>query len=215
MLLVAHRTPPTREGCLELRAAGARVFELDVQLAGSSVVVSHYLPVLRVRGWLENDNWKVRWGGRGPSRDPELQALVDLVPDDCAVLLDPKERTAGRRAELADRVIAHGFDTSRFCVSTHDDGDLRRYREAGFRTWRTAGTRRELAVLLAGGPRSDEAVSVRHTLLTEATIERLHSLVPTVVAWTVNTAGTAGRLRAMGVDGLTTDRREVMTYAAT
>jgi glycerophosphoryl diester phosphodiesterase len=170
--------------------------------------------VLRVRGWLENDNWKVRWVGRRASRDPELQALVDVVPDDCTVLLDPKERTAERRAELADRVLAHGFDASRFCVSTQDDDELRRYRDAGFRSWRTVGNRRELARVLAAGPRPDEAVSVRHTLLSEATVERLHTVVPAVVAWTVNTAGTAGRLRAMGVDGLTTDRREVMTYAA-
>ena len=199
---------------MELAAAGARIFEVDVQLSAHSVVVSHYLPVLRVRGWLENDNWKVRWGGRGAVRDPELVEVTERVPDDCEILLDPKETTPERRAELADRLISHGLDTSRYYVSTRHDRDLVRYREAGFRTWRTAGNPRELGRVLGSGARPDHAVSVRHTLLSETTVARLHDVVPTVVAWTVNNVGRARRLRGMGVDGLTTDLREVMAYAA-
>ena len=61
MLLVSHRTPRTEAGCEELARAGASVFELDVQLNGDRMVVSHYLPVFRVPGWLENDNFSVRW----------------------------------------------------------------------------------------------------------------------------------------------------------
>ncbi|HJQ43458.1 MAG TPA: glycerophosphodiester phosphodiesterase [Jatrophihabitantaceae bacterium] len=199
---------------MELAEVGARVFEVDVQLSGDSVVVSHFLPVLRVRGWLENDNWKVRWVGRGPCPDPELDEVADRIPADCEILLDPKEKTPERRAKLADRLISHGLDTSRCYVSTAHDRDLARYRDAGFRTWRTAGNPRELARVLGGGARPDHAVSVRHTLLSDATVTRLHDVVPTVVAWTVNNVGRARRLRGMGVDGLTTDLREVMAYAA-
>jgi glycerophosphoryl diester phosphodiesterase len=213
MLLVAHRTPPTQSGCVQLAEAGATVFEVDVQLSGEHVVVSHFLPVLRVRGWLENDNWKVRWSGPGAARHPALHEVTARVPADCEILLDPKEQADGRRAELTSRLIAEVADRSRYYVSTRHEGDLARFRRAGFRTWRTVGNPRELGAVLGAGSRADSGVSVRHTLLSDSTVARLHDVVPTVVAWTVNNVHRARQLREMGVDGLTTDRREVMAHA--
>ena len=214
MLLVAHRTPPTAEQCAELVRAGARVFEIDVQLVGGSVVVSHYLPALRVPGWLEYDNWRLRWARRGRPRDPQLAEVVARIPADCAILLDPKEKLAARRAALAQRLIREIADPQRFVVSTPAENDLAEYRAAGFRTWRTIDDARQLAVVRAGRSLPDEAVSVRHSLLDAATVEALHRVVPNVVAWTVNTVERAQILRDMGVDGLTTDERGVMACAA-
>jgi len=62
----------------------------------------------------------------------------------------------------------------------------------------------------AAGPRDDQAVTVRHTLLERQTIARLHQLVPQVIAWTVNDVDRALRLRDAGVDGITTDSPDVL-----
>src|SRR4051812_21871545 len=56
VLLIAHRTPRTAAACDDLAAAGAQLFECDVQLRGDTVVVSHFLPFLGRPGWLEHDN---------------------------------------------------------------------------------------------------------------------------------------------------------------
>jgi glycerophosphoryl diester phosphodiesterase len=189
------------------------MFELDVQLAGESVVVSHYLPVLGLRGWLENDNWALRWRGL----DPTLHEVAADVPSDRGILLDPKETAPARRNALTERILAGlatAPDRDRYRVSTRHEDDLERYRAAGVRTWRTIGDRPELGRVLAGGPREDDAVSVRHTMLSADAVARLHAIVPDVVAWTVNTVARADQLRAWGVDGLTTDSQEVMVHAA-
>jgi glycerophosphoryl diester phosphodiesterase len=87
---------------------------------------------------------------------------------------------------------------------------LERLRAAGFRTWRSAGTRSELRELLNEGPLADDAVSVRHTLLSPEVIARLHQQAPSIIAWTVNDRRRARHLRDLGVDGVTTDRAAVL-----
>jgi glycerophosphoryl diester phosphodiesterase len=99
-------------------------------------------------------------------------------------------------------------------VGSPHAADLAAARTSGFRTWRTAGTRRELAGILDGAPVDDEALSVRHSLLDAATMRRLGGLGVPVVAWTVNDVARAGALRALGVEGLTTDRLAVLRAAS-
>jgi hypothetical protein len=207
MLLVAHRTPPTRVGCEELAAAGARVFEADVQIDDQDgIVVSHYLPFGR---YLHRDNWRIR--RHAPAvRDPRIGDVVALVPDGCLILLDLKEQTTDRRARLVAALSSALPDRSRYRVCGHHTADLDALRTAGFRTWRTARNRRELVALLAAGPLPDDAVSARHTLLSAPVVERLHACAPQVVAWTVNDRRRARQLQAMGVDGVTTDSSEIL-----
>lgn len=209
MLLVAHRTPTTAFDCAGLAAAGASVFELDVQLVDGRLVVSHFLPVLRRRGWLENDSWRFRWTGRG-TPDRSVQDMAGLVPDHCGIALDLKEGEPGRRAELKQRLMVEIRDTDRYRVSSGDPADLAQFRAAGFRTWRTIGGKRDLERVMGEGQLADEAVSVRHRLLSREYVDRLHAVVPTIIAWTVNDVGRARALREMGVDGLTTDNRNVL-----
>jgi glycerophosphoryl diester phosphodiesterase len=209
MLLVAHRTPLTSSGCARLAAAGATLFEVDVQLSHGGLVVSHFMPLLGLPGWLEYDNRRLRWTPRA-RRDPSLHQVAEVVPGDREILLDLKERSAVRRLELTRRIAAELLDRPRYRVSGGTARDLDELRGAGFRTWRTIGSRRDLDVVLAEGPLRDEAVSVRHALLTRSTVERLHSIVPTIVAWTVNDLTRARTLVALGVDGLTTDDSSVM-----
>lgn len=213
MLLVAHRTPPTAAGCAELAAAGAGAFEVDVQLAGESVVASHYLPFLRLRGWLEHDSWQFRWRS-GPPRDAALREVVSIVPPGCLILLDPKETGAGRRSRLTEELARTLPDRGRFRVSTDHLDDLERHRAAGFRTWRTIKSSRDLEHVLRSGRLPDDGVSVRHTLLNQASVGLLHKVADTVVAWTVIDVERARQLRRLGVDAITTDRIEVMSAVA-
>jgi hypothetical protein len=213
MLVVAHRTPSTAAGCAEFAAAGASLFEVDVQLSGDTVAVSHYLPFLRVRNWLEHDNWRFRWRS-GPPHDATLLEAVDLVPADCRLLLDPKETDAGRRTQLADELARILPDRGRFCVSTDGPDDLARYRNAEFDTWRTIKNSRDLQIVITAGPLPDRGVCVRHTLLTANSVADLHQVTDTVVAWTVNDVERARQLRDLGVDAVTTDRIQVMSAVA-
>jgi glycerophosphoryl diester phosphodiesterase len=212
MLLVAHRTPRSRAACELLAAAGAQLFEADVQVDDRDrVVVSHFLP------WghwgVQRDNWRLRWH-TSAAKDPTLDAVVALVPEGCRISLDMKEKTDQRRDRLIRALIASLPDPSRFVVCGGRRPHLERLRAAGFRTWRSAGTRAELRELLGDGALADDAVSVRHSLLTPEVIDRLHRQVPAVVAWTVNDRRRARQLRDFGVDGVTTDRAEVLRSLA-
>lgn len=213
-LLIAHRLPDTAAQCTALSAAGAGGFELDVQLRGGTVVVSHYLPFLQIPGWLEHDGPRFRWGGGRP-RDPRLAEAIARVPKDATIVLDPKEMRAGRRRKLAAAVTAAlrelPADRPRCVVTTEAPEQLRTYRAAGIRTWRTAGSSAALAALFDAGPLADAGVAVRHTLLTPKTVTRLHDLTQTVAAWTVNDAARAQQLAAMGVDAITTDATDVLS----
>jgi glycerophosphoryl diester phosphodiesterase len=208
VLLVAHRTPASAERCARLAAAGAQVFEVDVQLRSGHIAVSHFLPLGR-RGFVQRDNWRLRWH-TAATRDPALAEVDAVVPPGCTVMLDIKETAAARRRDLAAAVVETLTDRARYVVCGPDAEDLEHVRAAGFRTWRTAGTGRELAALLADGAAPDEAVSIRHSLLRPESLARLHELTTTVVAWTVNDLGRARQLRDLGVDGVTTDRAAVL-----
>jgi glycerophosphoryl diester phosphodiesterase len=208
VILVAHRTPSTRAACEQVAAAGATVFEADVQVDDEgAVVVTHYLPF--AGGRFERDNWRIRWH-TGRLHDPRLPDVTDIVPGDRLVLLDLKERRPDRRARLVDALIDQLPDRSRFVVCGHPEEDVATLRAAGFRTWRSVGNRRHLAAVLAEDRFPDEAVTIRHSLLDAAVIDRLHRRMPNVVAWTVNSAARARQLRAWGVDGVTTDRTGVL-----
>ena len=209
MILVAHRTPATRAGCERVAAAGASVFEADVQVdQAGAVVVTHYLP-FGPAGRLERDNARIRWH-TGRARDPRLAEVAELVPTGCLVLLDLKERRPDRRARLVAALRDSLPDRSRFRVCGHPEQDVAALRAAGFRTWRSVGNARHLAAVLADGRLPDDAVSIRHSLLTARVLDQLHERVPQVVAWTINSVARAARLRALGVDGVTTDSTEVL-----
>lgn len=213
-LLVAHRLPDSATRCAALAAAGAGGFELDVQLRGNAVVVSHYLPFLQIPGWLEHDGTRFRWGG-GRVLDPQLDEALARVPGTARIVLDPKELRRPRRrrlvAALTAALAALPNQRGRCVVTTDDPTELRTYRAAGIATWRTVGAAHELAALLEDGPGDDIGVAVRHTLLTADAVTRLHSRATTVAAWTVNEVPRARKLAAIGVDVITTDRVEVLT----
>ena len=159
MLPVAHRTPPGADDCAALAEAGARCYEIDVQLSADGVVVSHWQPVLGLRGWLERDGNRLRVH-HSPSPDPLLADVLGAVPAQARVLLDPKETRSDRRRLLRERLSAQLADHSRFVVSTDDAEDLEGYRTAGFITWRTVGSHRQLDRILRGDADVHQGLSI-------------------------------------------------------
>lgn len=211
MLLVAHRTPRTPQGCLELAELGAGLFEVDVQVrpGGDTVYVSHYLGVGPLGHRLQHDNARFRLG-YGPPHDATLADTLARIPAHCDVLLDPKPPDAPTQRRLAAALADQLPDCRRFVVSTDRDLELQAYADAGFRTWRTIKDRAALRSALHGPPSGQTGVSVRHSVLDGRAVDALHQRFATVVAWTVNDPRRARQLRDLGVDGITTDRRDVL-----
>jgi glycerophosphoryl diester phosphodiesterase len=209
VLLVAHRSPRERQCCAELAEAGANVFEADVRLHAERLVVSHFVALPGLGEWLQHDNWRVRLGRSAVGDQPLLEQIA-LTPARVQILLDLKEQAPRRRARLVAALADLPADRSRLIVSSPQAGDLRALRAAGYRTWLSVGNRVKLRRVLAAGGRGMDGLTVRHTLLDAATIERLHTVVPVVVAWTVNDPGRARRLADAGIDGVTTDSFSVL-----
>lgn len=210
MLLVAHRMPRTVPECVAFLDAGARMFECDVQFRHEQIVVSHYLPFLRIPGWLEHDDTRFRWRKGIRRRDNTLAEALALLPGDCGILLDPKETDRARRASLIRGLARELPERGRFRVSTDDGDDLARFRAAGFATWRTIKRAADLDTVIHGRPLADVGVSVRHTLLDARTTAALRGVTDNIVVWTVNDAERAAQLREFGADGVTSDRVEVL-----
>jgi glycerophosphoryl diester phosphodiesterase len=197
--------PTTASACRWLHDAGADLFEVDLQLADETLVMSHWVAVPRTGGRLQWDNWRLRRTARSAGRDPTLAVLREVLPSGARLLLDPKERRPEQRDLLVDRVLDAFPDPAGVVVSTGRRRDLDRLRAAGFETWRSVGDRADLDRVLRE-PLPDAGVTVRHTLLDAPTVQRLQALAPQVVAWTVNRPSRARELRRFGVHGLTTDR---------
>lgn len=216
VLAVAHRTPGDAAAVAALTGCGADVFEIDLRLLGDDVVVTHFQPLLPAFRGLRglpvlHDGWRLRLG-RDPLA-PLLDGVTTLLPPGARVLLDLKDDRGAAAHRLADRLLAGAADPARHEVSSHSWPVLARLEAAGFRTWRTIGSRRALRTFDRDGPGGAWAVTVRHTLLDPAVLARLTARTR-VVAWTVNDPLRARQLLAGGVAGLTTDSCEVLALAA-
>jgi glycerophosphoryl diester phosphodiesterase len=210
---IVHRLPEDPAVIATLAAAGAGGFELDVQLRGRTVVVSHYLPFLQLPGWLEHDGSRFRWRG-GPPKDRTLAQALAQLPPRAVVTLDPKEQLAGRRSALIAALTTYpALPRDRIVVTTSDERDLARYRAAGLRTWRTIHSDGDLARVLRADP-VDEGVAVRHDLLDAGPVRRLCEVFGGVAAWVVNDVARAQQLLAWGVTAITTDDRAVISVVA-
>lgn len=209
MLAIAHRTPATRERCAELGDAGATVFEIDVQTIGDDLVVSHFLPVHPLVPRLRRD--RVKFTVRRRSRlEVALAATVDSLPAGAEVLLDLKVDRGPRADALVEQIAAAGPDPARCYASTKGWATLPALTAAGYRTWRTIADPVALAAALAMPELPDDAVTVKHTLLSADVVAKLKERVPRVMTWTVNDVARARAVMAFGVDGVTTDSSEVL-----
>lgn len=209
MLAIAHRTPATRERCAALGAAGATVFEIDVQADGDDLVVSHYLPVHPRLPRVRRD--RVRFTVRRRGRlEPALAATIEALPAGAEILLDLKADTGPAAHALVERIVATGPDRARCYASTKGWATLPALAAAGYRTWRTIGDASALSAALAMPKIEDDAVTVKHTLLTVQVMAALRERVPRVMTWTVNDLTRARQVMDLGVDGVTTDSADVL-----
>jgi hypothetical protein len=213
MLAIAHRAPPSRAQCQGLVDLGVRVFEIDLQVLGGEIAVSHYLPVHPLLPRVRRDKWGFTTRPR-LAREVGLAAAVAAVPAEAELLLDLKNDRGARAAELARLVTESDLDPARCHVSTHGWHVLPMLRERGFRTWRSVDDAAALAAVRAATPLADHAVTVRHSLLTAPVVAGLQATGLRVVAWTVNDLARARVLAGFGVDGITSDSPEVLRFAA-
>ncbi|MGQ0467762.1 MAG: glycerophosphodiester phosphodiesterase [Sporichthyaceae bacterium] len=212
-IAIAHRAPADPARCAALAAAGASIFEIDVQTFAHELISSHFLPVhprlSRVRR--DRRSFTVR---RRAGVEIALDRAISAVPGGAQLLLDLKCDVGQPAADLVDRLIDAGLDRDRCVVSTKGWHTLPALRAGGFGTWRTVADGARLAEVLSGPPLSDDAVTVRHSLLTHEVVARLREKVPTVMCWTVNDPRRAEQLVAAGVDGITSDSIDVVRLVA-
>jgi glycerophosphoryl diester phosphodiesterase len=205
-LCIGHRgaaglAPANTRGAIEAALdAGVDVVEVDVLgLPGAGLVLAH--------------------SGREAAAEPlVLDAALDLIARSPAgVLLDVKSR--GGEQALVESVRRHDL-LDRALASTTDLGILRELarREPRLARSLTYPRNRTRAAALARLPRAlpwriaalleragAAAATLHYRVLTPEVVARCHATGAAVLVWTVNDASLAGRLAALGVDGLITD----------
>lgn len=212
-LAIAHRAPTGAAACAALAADGVRVFEIDVQDVGGTLVSSHFLPVHPALPRLRRDRRTLTWRRRTAGEIALVEAIA-AIPPAAEVLLDLKTDRGAAAAALVSRLAAARPDPGRCLVSTKGWHTLDAVRAAGYRTWRTVADATALSTVLDGPALADEAVTVRHSLLTPDVLERLRAVVPAVMTWTVNDPRRARELLAAGIDGITSDSPVVLRLVA-
>ncbi|HET8601410.1 MAG TPA: glycerophosphodiester phosphodiesterase family protein [Segeticoccus sp.] len=218
---------------------GYAYVETDVHATADGVVVAFHDPTLQriaalparpegadrsAHGVVARLTWRqlqhARIGGREPI--PTLEQLLGAWPH-LRVNIDIK--AAAAVAPLAD-VIERTASHARVCLASFSD---RRRREVLRRLsapvatstgyWRTArfraATATRLGALVDAALRGVDCVQVppsyrRLPLLTAATVAAAHLAGAQVHAWTINDAPTMERLLDLGVDGIITDRADVL-----
>jgi glycerophosphoryl diester phosphodiesterase len=151
---------------------------------------------------------------------PTLVSLLERFPHVC-FNIDIKADTAVRPlAELITRRQCH----DRVCIASFSDRRMRAFRSAMDRPVATAhGPRavaltrlaptRRLAARAAGLPGAAFQVPVRHRRLevvTEELVARAHAIGRPVHVWTVDDPGEMAAMLDLGVDGIFTDRTDLL-----
>lgn len=206
---IAHRAGNNLHHLERALAAGVDAIECDFWHDHGRLALRHErkLPALPVL----YDRWYLRfsWGELSlPSLLREINFRAELfldikssTPKAASVVLDlyhdyeammPRTIVSSPQWRLLDQLAAAGTEMRMFYSVKNLSGVeelLRRCRQ----DLPPAGT------------------SIRHTLLSEVLIARLHAAGLKVFAWTVNTPLRAHELRSWGVDGIISDDLEVLT----
>lgn len=202
-------------------ALGFRYIETDVHVtADGHLVAFHDSDLERVTGYggslsdLElADVLELRVGDREPI--PTLDELFETFPDIC-FNIDIKQ--SGAMQPLIDSIRRHGAER-RVCVASFSRTSIRRFR-AGIPEVPTAVSTVGVAALAMGTmppngqvfqmPMSYPIGPVNLDLVTPKNIERIHSTGRSVHVWTVDEPTTMHRLLDWGVDGIMTDRPDLL-----
>lgn len=198
-VVIAHRAGNDLDRLDRARATAVDLVEADIHLFRGRLEVRHLktlgpVPLL----W---DRWEVRspWSPR-----LYLGSLLDAARG-THLLLDLKGRNRRLPAMIVDTVRAHGVEQVSVCARWWP------YLDAivdvvGVDVIYSAGTLRQVERLrrhLHG--RHVHGVSVHARALDSQTVGALRAMADLVATWPVNDPETAGRLLALGVNGLITD----------
>lgn len=231
-----HRGAPrvfpanTLRGFAEARRLGCTWVECDVRLSRDGALVLAHDPQVRDRDGHEwrledhrRDELSVLDLGAGEGV-PTLEELVAWAVDDGGVglLVDMKCSGGGVEARVAAAVAALPGD--RKCVSGADRESRRAFRGADpdLPLLRTV-SRGEAAPdaddafdrMFAGWNDLDaDGGSWEHGLVTPERVAALHALGGRVFAWTVDDPETMRRMAACGVDGITSNRPDLLAALA-
>jgi glycerophosphoryl diester phosphodiesterase len=194
MLRVGHRGAPalappnTIEGVRAALAVGVDMIEFDVS---PGMVVAHDP------------------GRPGPPLEAFLDELNDLLPAQVGVMVDLKttgyERATVRAVERAGLLERAVFATLELPSVHLLAGEVRTsFSFNRRRPGRAAPLLRRVAVRAWQRSGATDA-TIRHTLLSPALVQVVHSRGGRVFAWTVNSAAGVRRAQSFGVDGIITD----------
>lgn len=209
-------------------ALGYRHLETDVHVTRDGVLLAFHDPhldrVTDLSGTIADLTYAevqaARVGGREPV--PTLAELVDAFPT-VHFNIDIKSRAAA--APLARYVNGHPDLTARLMVGSFSPGALREFRRLTRGAVPTSAHPMEVAAyvflpsgrlasrLLAGRPKALQ-VPVRHgrllRVVTPRLVRKAHAAGVEVHVWVVDDADEIHRLHALGVDGIFTDRTDVL-----
>ncbi|HYI61274.1 MAG TPA: glycerophosphodiester phosphodiesterase [Acidimicrobiales bacterium] len=224
----AHRPDGPGENTMAAFAAavdlGYRYLETDVHLTADGVVVAFHDDRLdRVTdrtGVLSDLPWsEVREARVGPGGDPvpRLDELLATWPE-VKVNIDPKH---DRVVEPLARVVAEAEATARVCCGSFSDARLARLRQLlGPELCTSLGPKgtAKLAGATLGSPLRGMAAPCaqvpthvsRARLVTPRFVRTAHTLDLQVHVWTVDDPVVMAELLDMGVDGIMTDRADLL-----
>ncbi|MFE0688275.1 glycerophosphodiester phosphodiesterase [Streptomyces xiamenensis] len=218
LMIVGHRglmgvePENTLRSFVRAEREGVDVIELDLHLSkDGALVVMHDADVDRTTD------------GAGPVADHTADALRELdaglgervplfeeVTEAVALPLQAEIKDPAAATALAAVITARGL-AGRVRVISFHDGALRTVRgllpeqSIGLVTGRSTDTAAERARELGA-----DLVSAELPHLTRETVDRCRALGLEVISWTVNTGEDLARVRELGLDGVVTDRPEIV-----
>lgn len=204
-LAIAHRAGNELHLLHRAVEAGADLVEADVWPHRGRLEVRHLktmgpVPIL----W---DRWKL---ARGWIPRRLIAQLLDTLPPSVGLMLDLKGHDSIAAREIAD-ISTYLAIEHRLYVCARDWTLLEPFRDTAAVTVHSAGKGWELerlAPLIESGECT--AVSIHQRLLGRETVEGLLKHVHTLMTWPVNDIPRMNELLGWGVNGITTDRLEVV-----
>lgn len=205
-LTVAHRAANSPTQLARAEALGVDLIEADVRWHRGRLEVRHSktmgaIPLL----W---DRWSLE---RGWGRRFLLEELIELTEGQTELMLDIKgggEEFALRVRE-AMRAEAPGVAYSVCSQFWHLLEPFRD--EPGVRVIHSVGNERMLREVVSRLTWHDRhAISIHRRLLSPARVAMLLEHAPTVMSWPVNDRATLARLTSWGVNGVISDRLDLL-----
>jgi glycerophosphoryl diester phosphodiesterase len=204
--VIAHRYGNSLESLRVAAGAGAAYVEADVWAYGGRLEVRHAKTLGPVP--LIWDRWYVR---PRPPRPLELDAVLAALPSGIGIMIDLKGDHPRLPEMLLDALRRH--DSGRpIMVSARFWDHLPSLRvHPELMLFHSVGTQAQLRrVRPLLDLRENDAISIHYRLLDASTVRSLKRQVSMVATWPINDPARLRQVVAWGVDGIITDRMEIL-----